>query len=111
MRLLLSILGWMILGLTVDVSSASAQQPGRVYKIGWLWTGQTGLVQAPFEKWTGPLGAFRDALADNGFIVGKNLVVDIRDAQGDVSRLPALAEALVAAQPDAIVTLPATAPT
>jgi len=42
--------------------------------------------------------------------VGKNLVVDVRDAQGDASRLPALAEALVATHPDVLVTA-GTAPT
>ena len=42
--------------------------------------------------------------------MGKNLVVDVRDAQGDVSRLPALAEALVATHPDVLVTS-GTAPT
>src|SRR5262245_39301474 len=40
MRLLLSILAGMIFGLTVAVSSASAQERGRVYKIGWLFTGR-----------------------------------------------------------------------
>ena len=64
----------------------------------------------PFEQFTGTMGAFRDALRDHGYVVGKNLVVDVRDAQGDASRLPALAEALVAANPDVLVT-PGTSPT
>ena len=93
----------------VDIGAASAQQPGRVYRIGWLWTGARGLVQ-PFEQFTGSAGALREALRDSGYVVGKNLVVEVRDAQGDVSRLPALAEALVATDPDVLVT-PGTAPT
>jgi putative ABC transport system substrate-binding protein len=89
-----------LLGLAADVSAASAQEPGRVYKIAWLGPGDP----PPFEKWTGMGGAFRDALRDRGFAVGKNLIVDLRTAQGDLSRLPALADALVATQPDVLVT-------
>src|SRR5262249_13226534 len=60
----------------------------------------------------GPAGTlFFDTLRDRGYVVGKNLVVDFRDAQGDVSRLPTLAEALVATQPDVIATFPATTST
>ena len=64
---------------------------------------------APIEKWFGNFGIFRDELKVRGYVVGKNLVVDARSAQGDVSRL-ALAEALIATQPDVLVT-PGTAPT
>ena len=100
----------MLVALMVDVSAAAAQQPGRVYRIGWLWAGVPGVAPVPYEEFGGPGGSFRDTLRDRGFVVGKNLVVDVREAQGDVSRLPALAEALVATQPDLIVS-PGTAPT
>ena len=53
---------------------------------------------------------FREGLRDSGYVEGKNLVVDLRDAQGDVSRLPVLVDALIATQPDVLVT-PGTAPT
>ena len=95
MRSLLSALALSLLALMVDVGAASSQQPGRVYRIGWLWTGERGLV-LPFEQFTGSAGALREALRESGYVVGKNLVVDVRDAQGDVSQLPALAEALSA---------------
>jgi putative ABC transport system substrate-binding protein len=108
MRPLLSAIAWTLVALMVDIGAASAQQPGRVYRIGWLWVGEPDLV--PYERFKGSGGAFRDALRESGYVVGKNLVVDVRDAQGDVSRLPALAEALVATQPDVLVT-PGTAPT
>jgi len=96
--------------VTVDVSGAAAQQPGRVYRIGWLWAGEPGVAPVSYEKFGGLSGIFRDTLRDRGFVVGKNLVVDVREAQGDVSQLSALAEALVATQPDLIVS-PGTAPT
>lgn len=110
MRSLISALAWTLLALMVDVGAASSQQPGRIYRIGWLWAGQPGVAPVPFEEFTGNFGTFRDTLRDRGYVVGKNLVVDVRNAQGDVSRLPALAEALVATQPDVIVS-PGTAPT
>jgi len=68
-------------------------------------------VHQQFEDFdNGTMLGFREALRDSGYVVGKNLVVDLRDAQGDVTRLPVLVEALIAAQPDVLVT-PGTAPT
>jgi putative ABC transport system substrate-binding protein len=110
MRRVLSAIALIIVALIVDISTAASQQPGRVYRIGWLWVGEAGKADAPIEKWLGNFGTFRDELKDRGYVVGKNLVVDARSAQGDVSRLPALAEALIATQPDVLVT-PGTAPT
>jgi len=110
MRTLLFGLLWMLLTPLVDTSAASAQQPGRVYKIGWLWVGEPGVAEIPIEKFTGNGGSLRDELTTRGYVVGKNLLVDLRTAQGDVSKLPALAEALVATQPELIVTA-GTAPT
>jgi putative ABC transport system substrate-binding protein len=105
MRLLLSALAGAILSMAVDVCAASAQQPGRTYKIGWLWIGRSGLVALPAEKWTiEDLVTFRDALRDSGFVAGKNLVIEHRHANGDASRLDAEVDALVASGVDAIVT-------
>jgi putative ABC transport system substrate-binding protein len=105
MRRLLSAIAWMLLALMVDVCAAAAQQPGRVYKIGYLWIGRAGLESRPFESWTEPNSAIRDALRDNGFVVGKNLVVDVRHAHGEVARLAVEAESLVASGVDVIVTV------
>ena len=110
MRRVLSAFALIIVALMVDICAAVAQQPGRVYKIAFLWTGEPG-VHPQFEQFEDSnFRAFRDGLRDSGYVVSTNLVVDLRDAQGDVSRLPALAEALVATQPDVLVT-PGTAPT
>jgi putative ABC transport system substrate-binding protein len=94
----------------IDIGAASAHEPGRVYRIGWLWVGQPGLVEAPIEKATGPIAIFRDAMRDRGYVVGKNLVIDMRHAHGDVARLSAEAESLVASGVDLIVPT-GTAPT
>jgi putative ABC transport system substrate-binding protein len=111
MRPLISALASIVFVLTVDVGAVSAQQPGRVYRIGWLYVGYPGQHVTEKDVWGGNGRFFFDTLRGSGYIVGKNLVVDVRDAQGDLSQLPALAEALVATQPDVIVTAPATAST
>src|ERR1700716_837813 len=103
MRFLFSTFALALLGLTVNICPASAQQTDRVYRIGWLWIGTPGHVQLPMEQWTGSGAAFRDALRDRGYVVGKNLVVDLRHAKGDVTLLAAEAEALVASKVDVIV--------
>jgi putative ABC transport system substrate-binding protein len=104
MRAWLSGVVWVVAALMADVCAASAQQPGRTYKIGWLSIGRPGFVPVPVEKWTEERGAFRDLLRDSGFVAGKNLLVDQRHAYGEAARLAAEAEALVASGVDVIVT-------
>ena len=50
------------------------------------------------------LEAFSDALAKLGWIEGRNIVINYEFAQGDVSRMDALAAKLVALKPDLIFT-------
>ena len=47
--------------------------------------------------------AFRQGLRDLGYVEGRNLVIEYRDAEGKVERLPALAAELVALKVDVIV--------
>src|SRR5262245_49525357 len=44
---------------------------------------------------TSQLAAFRQGLAEAGFFEGRNLAIVYRSAEGDVGRLPALADELV----------------
>jgi putative ABC transport system substrate-binding protein len=104
MRSLLSALALTLLAVVVGVGSGSAQQTDRIYKIVTFVTG------LPVEKWTGPPAAFRDALRDRGYVVGKNLVIEVRHGDGEVARLATVAETVVASKPDVILTF-ATAPT
>jgi putative tryptophan/tyrosine transport system substrate-binding protein len=46
---------------------------------------------------------FRLKLHDMGYIEGKNLQIEVRRAEGDYTRVPAIASELVALAPDAIV--------
>src|SRR4029077_2506370 len=54
--------------------------------------------------------AFRQGLRELGYVEGKNIVVEYRDAEGKQDRLPALAAELVRLKVDVIVT-PGTLPT
>lgn len=110
MRYRLSALVCTLITVMVHVDGASAQQAGRVYRVGIVWTGEPGVVQPPFETMKGTFGGLRDALRDRGYVVGKNLVVDLRDAKGDASGLQAVVQALIATNPDVLVT-GGTAPT
>ena len=73
---------------------AGAQQPGRVYRVAILH-----LTSA-----TPPVGAFRSALRELGWVEGQTLAVDFRSAEGQAERLEVLAAELAASQPDVIVT-------
>src|SRR5437763_464964 len=64
--------------------SARAQQPERLRRVGVL------LVTGPE-----PLGPFREALGDLGYVEGKNIQIEVRSAQGKETHLPELAAELV----------------
>jgi putative ABC transport system substrate-binding protein len=69
--------------------AARAQQPTpRVPRVGWLVTGS--LTSYRFS-----LAAFRDGLKALGYIEGQNIKIDYRWAEGNVERLPELANELV----------------
>lgn len=76
--------------------ASRAQQSGRVYRIGVLRPTAAGgdEVMTP--------GLAR-ALRDLGYVEGGNLAIDTRFADNKISRLPALAQELVAGKVDAIV--------
>jgi putative ABC transport system substrate-binding protein len=78
-------------------ASASAQQPRKVPRIGYLFTG----LLAPKE--------FLQALQELGYVEGKNIAVEFRAAEGKEERLPALAAELARLNVDVIVA-PGTAP-
>jgi putative ABC transport system substrate-binding protein len=76
---------------------ASAQQPGKVPRIGYLDAGTPSSTAARKE-------AFRQGLRDLGYVEGKNLVTEWRYAEGKLDRLPALAAEFVRLNVDVIVT-------
>jgi ABC-type uncharacterized transport system substrate-binding protein len=76
--------------------AALAQQPRKAH-LGWLTTAPAGDV-SPF------LDALRAGLAAQGHVEGRNLTISARYADGDISRVPALAEELAGLPVDLIAT-------
>jgi putative ABC transport system substrate-binding protein len=76
---------------------ALAQSPATVYRVGYL-------TQGPNDD-RRYLDGFIEALRDRGYALGTNLVLEERYADGDNSRLPALAADLVRLRPEVIVAL------
>ena len=74
---------------------AGGQRAGALRRIGVLAAADTSALEAPF--WQG--------MRDLGYVDGKTIMVDRRSGGGDFSRLPALADELVRARPDVIVTI------
>jgi putative ABC transport system substrate-binding protein len=75
--------------------AAGAQQAAKVHRIGLL-AGTLAVGARTVE-------AFRQGLRDLGYVEGRNLVIEYRDAEGKIERLPALAAELVALKVDVIV--------
>ena len=95
-RAFITLLGGATLALPL---TANAQPPDRMRRIGLL----QGLA-ASDQDWQRRLSAFRQGLAQLGWVEGRNIVLDVRYADGNPERLPALAADLVAAQAELIVT-------
>jgi putative ABC transport system substrate-binding protein len=78
-------------------SSAEAQQQAKVAKIGWLGF-RSAARQAPGTE------VFRRELLKLGYVEGKNIAFEYREAEGKLDRLPAVADELVRLKVDVIVT-------
>jgi putative ABC transport system substrate-binding protein len=83
--------------LLIAVSSAKAQQPAKVPRIGWL-TGSSLSAQAARHE------AFRQGLRELGYVEGKNVVIEWRSTDGKSDRYPALLAELLRLKVDVIVT-------
>ena len=75
--------------------AVDAQQPGKVYRIGYLTVPSRETAQ-------GGANAFLSGLRDLGWVQGQNVVVEYRFADGDIDRLPDLAAELVRLRVDVI---------
>jgi putative ABC transport system substrate-binding protein len=90
-------LGGLALASRVPMPAAPSR-PGRIWRIGYLSPGALSDVgPASF------LHAFRRRLAELGYREGRNVVIDMRSADGDFARLPRLAAELASLSPDVIV--------
>jgi putative tryptophan/tyrosine transport system substrate-binding protein len=75
---------------------AEAQQPSKIYRIGFLANDPRTQTDAGGQ-------AFIEALSANGFVDGKNILIDWRFAEGKADQHAASAAALVRLQMDLIV--------
>jgi len=84
-----------ILSLLAAPLAARAQTPGRVIKVGILSTVNprtTAFTEVMIQR-----------LRELGYVEGQNLVIEFKNAEGDVARLPGLAAELVRLNVDLIV--------
>ena len=79
-------------GLLAAPLAAEAQQAGKVYRVGMLWTTRVPAIEDLLGQ----------GLRELGWIEGQNFVVERRYSEGRADRYPALAAELVRLQPDLI---------
>ena len=84
-----------LLALTAAWSAPSLAQPsGKVWRVGFL----------SLSPITPPLAdAFRKAMRDRGYVEGRNLIIEWRDGDGKLERMPSLAAELVQLKVDIIL--------
>jgi ABC-type uncharacterized transport system substrate-binding protein len=83
-----------LLALGAAPLAAEAQQAAKVARIGYL---SPSLASSPNLR-----DAFLQGLRDLGYVEGRNVVIEYRDAEGELERLPALSAELVALKVDVI---------
>jgi ABC-type uncharacterized transport system substrate-binding protein len=95
-------LGALLVSLTLAILVAplatDAQQPAKGPRVGWLSDGMRAGATSRLHE------AFLHGLRDLGYVEGQNLVIERRDAEGKLERLPDLAAQLVGLKVDVIVT-------
>ena len=78
---------------------AFAQQPGKVWRVGFLTLRQMTILDSDYQY-----VPFRRGMRELGYVEGKNLVIELRFAEGNTERLSGLAAELVKMNVDVIVT-------
>ena len=73
------------------------QSPSKVWRVALFYPGTIGDAEREV------IGAFVSELGSRGYIEGKNLVFDVREAHGRLERIPAFMNELIALRPDVIV--------
>jgi len=91
-------------GLFAARTNSTAQQPQRVWRIGFLVA-----ASRQFYLDSGRLDALRAGLRELGYVEGKNLVIEARYADGQYDRLSGFASELVGLKVDLIVAAPSPA--
>src|SRR5262245_9746582 len=88
---------WLLATLFLaNVSLADAQQPGKLFRIGYLDNSTASGIAVLLD-------AFRQELSKLGWIEGKNITIEYRFAEQKNERMPELAAELVRLKVDLIV--------
>ena len=92
-------LGFLAIVLTLACGvGASAQQPAKIPKIGFLASGTASGSSSIFRS-----EVFRQQLRELGYVEGKNIAFESRYGEDNFDRLPALADELVRLKVDILV--------
>ena len=83
-------------GMLVAPLLATAQPPGKVYRIGYL-----AAIPPPAHLWE----ALLDGLRERGYIEGRNLVFERRFSEGNAERFPEFAAEMVQLKVDCIIAI------
>ncbi len=81
--------------LVVRAQQAPNPQQKKSYRVGFLFPGTLALRPQAQEFWK--------TLHGLGYVEGKNLIIEVREARGELDRLPKLASELLDTRPDVIV--------
>ena len=73
--------------------AAQVQPAGKVYRIGFVSVGSTGS------------DAFRQGLKEAGYVEGKNVIIEMRSAEGRAERLPELVSEVLRLKVDVLVAM------
>jgi putative ABC transport system substrate-binding protein len=79
------------------LAAAAFAQPAKVYRIGVLEV-------TPQDENRANLKAFKQGMAEAGYVEGQNFVLDYRSVDGEQSRFPQVGAELARAKPDVILT-------
>ena len=82
--------------LFVQCSLVEAQQPAKVWRIAWVTAASTRSMMPRIE-------VFRSGLRELGYVEGKNMIIEMRSAEGKRDRLPAIMAELLHLKVDVIV--------
>src|SRR5262252_5563441 len=88
----------LLLVLLADPLTTEAQQAGKVYRIGFL-----GIAPPTSPSFSRQLEAFAQRLRDQGFVEGKNVVIERRYSEGREDRHTAFVAEFLQMRVDLIV--------
>jgi putative ABC transport system substrate-binding protein len=89
-------LGTIAGGLLAAPLATEAQQPGKIFRVGFL-TAYSRSAEAPLFE------SFRQGMRELGYEEGRNIAYETRWAEGRLERLPGLAAEIVGLKPDVML--------